>query len=87
MVLANYESYLQWAVHKLSYDAEEWSLQILISRTMIMAFRGKNSLRSIKVINNSGIEHVIITILATCSAYLNHLDLITLTVLGEQYKL
>ena len=27
------------------------------------------------------------SILATCSAYLNLLDLITLTILGERYKL
>ena len=51
MVLANSEDNLQWAICKLLHVAE-YNLQILISKTKIMAFRGNNLLRSKIVINN-----------------------------------
>lgn len=78
IILANSEDNLQRAIYALFQVAKHYNLEISINKTKVMAFEGKNHIRSKIVINNNSIEQVnAFNYLGCCLSYVNSRDVDT----------
>jgi hypothetical protein len=58
VLIAKSESDLQYSVHNLNKIAAKYSLEINIEKTKVMAFKGREPVRSKICINNKTLEQV-----------------------------